>query len=132
MSMTDPIADMLTRVRNALSIGRAKVDMPASKVKISIADALKREGYIESFEIIEKPLQNDLRVFLKYGPRGESVITTIQRVSKPGRRVYSSVKDMQPYLKGLGIYVISTPNGVLSDREARKANVGGEVLAEVF
>ena len=131
MSMTDPIADMLTRIRNGLRIGRATVDMPSSKTKIAIAEALLREGYIDKHEIIEKPLQNDLRVHLKYGTRGESVITKIQRVSKPGCRVYSSVKDLKPSLKGLGIFIVSTPHGVLSDREAREANVGGEVMAEV-
>lgn len=132
MSMTDPIADMLTHIRNALRIGRASVEMPSSKVKIAIAEALQREGYIEGFEIIAKPVQNNLLVHLKYGARGESVITRIQRVSKPGRRVYSGVKELKPYLRGLGIYVVSTPKGVMSDREARTANVGGELLAEVF
>ena len=132
MSMTDPIADMLTRIRNALRNGKPHVTMPSSKVKIAIAGVLQREGYIEGHEIVEKPVQNDLRVNLKYGPRGEQIVKRIQRVSKPGRRVFSSIKDLKPVLRGLGIYVVSTPKGVMSDREAREARVGGEVLAEIF
>ncbi len=132
MSMTDPIADMLTRIRNAVRNGTPSVSMPSSTVKLAVAQALEREGYIEGFEIIERPVQNDLRVRLKYGPRGERVIKRIRRVSKPGRRIYSSVRDLKPVLRGLGIYIVSTPKGVLSDREARQARVGGEILAEVF
>ena len=131
MVMTDPIADMLTRIRNAVSVGKASVDMPCSKLKVSVAEVLLREGYIEGFEIVERPVQNDLRIRLKYGPRGERIITRIQRVSTPGRRVYAGAGELAPVLRGLGISIISTPKGVLSDREARKAQVGGEVLAEV-
>ena len=131
MVMTDPIADMLTRIRNAVSVGRASVDMPSSKMKISVAEVLLREGYIEGFNIVERPVQNDLHIRLKYGPRGERIITSIQRVSKPGRRVYAGASELAPVLRGLGISIISTPKGVLSDREARKAQVGGEILAEV-
>ena len=131
MVMTDPIADMLTRIRNAVSVGRASVDMPSSKMKISVAEVLLREGYIEGFNIVERPVQNDLHIRLKYGPRGERIITSIQRVSKPGRRVYAGADELAPVLRGLGISIISTPKGVLSDREARKAQVGGEILAEV-
>ena len=131
MSMTDPIADLLTRIRNGLRNGVASVEMPSSKAKIAVVGVLQREGYIEGHQIIEKPVQNNLRVNLKYGPRGEQVINKIQRVSRPGCRVYSSIKDLKPVLRGLGIYVISTPKGMMSDREARKARVGGEVLAEV-
>ena len=131
MVMPDPIADMLTRIRNAVSVGKASVDMPCSKLKVSVAEVLLREGYIEGFEIVERPVQNDLRIRLKYGPRGERVITRIQRVSTPGRRVYAGAGELAPVLRGLGISIISTPKGVLSDREARKAQVGGEVLAEV-
>jgi small subunit ribosomal protein S8 len=130
--MTDPIADLLTRIRNALGNGVATVDVPSSKVKLAICQVLKEEGYIEGFEIVEKPVQNDLRVQLKYGPRGERVIQHLQRVSRPGCRVYSKAKEMKPYMRGLGIYIVSTPQGVKSDRQAREAMVGGEVLAEVF
>ncbi len=131
MVMTDPIADMLTRVRNAVAVGKASVDMPCSKLKISVAEVLLREGYIVGFEVVERSVQNDLRIRLKYGPRGERIITSIQRVSTPGRRVYAGAGELAPVLRGLGISIISTPKGVLSDREARKAQVGGEVLAEV-
>ena len=130
--MTDPIADMLTRIRNAVSVGKLVVVMPSSGTKLAVAEVLKREGYIEGFEIIEKPAQNDVRVALKYGPAGERVITNIERVSKPGRRIYKGVSDLKPVLRGLGIAVVSTSKGVLSDREAREARVGGEVLCHVW
>ena len=130
--MTDPIADMLTRVRNALMIGSAEVTMPSSSKKIAIAEVLQREGFIEGFEIVTKPVQNDMRITFKYGPQGEAVINRIERVSKPGRRTYSKVEDLKPVLRGLGIAVVSTSKGVLSDREAREAAVGGEVLCRVW
>jgi len=130
--MTDPIADMLTRIRNAIGIERAFVDIPASRLKVGIAEALQREGYIWDFDIVEQEPQNVLRVNLKYGPNGERVVQSIQRVSKPGRRVYSNVKDMPETLQGLGITVLSTNQGVLSNREAKSKGVGGEVLFEVF
>jgi small subunit ribosomal protein S8 len=130
--MTDPIADFLTRIRNAVSVGKANVTMPSSTKKISVAEVLEREGFIDGFEIIEKPVQNDCRINLKYGPEGERVITNIERVSKPGRRVYSGVGDLKPILRGLGISIISTSKGVMSDREAREAQVGGEVLCRVW
>ncbi len=130
--MTDPIADFLTRIRNAVSVGKPDVTMPSSTKKISVAEVLEREGYIESFEIIEKPVQNDCRIKLKYGPEGERVITNIERVSKPGRRVYRGVSDLKPVLRGLGISIVSTSKGVMSDREAREAHLGGEVLCRVW
>ena len=130
--MTDPIADMLTRMRNALMRGRPDVVMPSSSKKLAVAEVLEREGFIAGFEIVTKPVQNDLRVRFKYGPAGESVIGKMERVSKPGRRVYSGVQDLTPVLRGLGIAVISTSKGVMSDREARKAAVGGEVLCRVW
>jgi small subunit ribosomal protein S8 len=130
--MTDPISDFLTRIRNAVRNGRSDVVIPSSKTKLAIAEALRREGFIENFEIVTKPVQNDVLVRLKYGPRGERVITHIERVSKPGRRIYASVGDLKPVLRGLGIAVVSTSKGVLSDREARQANVGGEVLCRVW
>lgn len=130
--MTDPIADMLTRIRNALLIERPYVDIPLSRLKQGIAEALQREGYIWDFEIVEAQPRNLLRVNLKYGPNGERVIRQIDRVSKPGRRVYSTVRDMQPVLQGLGISILSTNRGVLSNREAKKTGVGGEVLCQVW
>lgn len=130
--MTDPVADMLTRIRNAMRIERPFVDIPASKLKIGIADVLQREGYIWDYEILEQPPQNTIRVNLKYGPNGERVIQRIQRSSTPGRRSYTSVKDMPEILQGLGICVLSTSKGVLSNREAKKENVGGEVLCTIW
>lgn len=130
--MTDPIADMLTRIRNAILIGRAEVSFPSSKVKIGIAEVLEREGYVGGFKIVERPVQNELVVSIKYGPRGEPVITHIERVSKPGRRIYAGIKELKPVLRGLGIAVVSTPKGILSDREAKEARVGGEVLCRVW
>lgn len=130
--MTDPIADMLTRIRNAVSVERPHVDMSLSKVKRGVADVLKREGYIWDWEEIEALPATQLRIDLKYGPSGERVIRHLKRVSKPGRRVYSKAKDLRPILNGLGITIISTSRGVVSDREARQRNLGGEVLCEVW
>lgn len=130
--MTDTIADMLTRIRNALQVERPFVDIPASRTKIGIAETLQREGYIWDYEVIEQHPQNVLRINLKYGPNGERVIRKIDRVSKPGRRVYTKVKDLPDVLQGLGISVVSTSKGVLSNREARKERVGGEILCEIW
>jgi small subunit ribosomal protein S8 len=130
--MTDPVADMLTRIRNAVRVERPHVDMPMSKVKCGLAEVLKREGYIWDWKKIELKPISQLRLELKYGPNGERVIRTIRRISKPGRRVYSRAKDLRPVLNGLGISVISTSRGVISDREARQRNLGGEVLCEVW
>ncbi len=130
--MTDPIADMLTRIRNAIQIERPFVDIPASKIKTGIADALQREGYIWEHEVIEQQPQNILRINLKYGPNGELVIRRIQRTSKPGRRVYAGVKKIPEIRQGLGTCILSTNKGVLSNREARRADVGGEVLCTVW
>jgi len=130
--MTDPIADMLTRIRNAVSVEKAFVDMPSSKVKRGVAEVLKREGYIWDFAVLDEPPVATLRIELKYGPSGEKVIQRIKRISAPGRRIYSHAKDLRPVLGGLGIRVLSTSNGVISDREARQQKVGGEVLCEVW
>ena len=130
--MTDPIADMLTRIRNGVSVERPHVEMPLSKVKRGVADVLKREGYIWDWQEVESQPVNGLRLDLKYGPNGERVIRKIRRVSKPGRRVYSRASELTPVLNGLGISVVSTSRGVLSDREARQRNLGGEVLCEVW
>jgi small subunit ribosomal protein S8 len=150
--MTDTLADMLTRVRNANRIERPVVDMPASRLKVGVADVLQREGYIERYEVgvmgkdetglplfqaqegvnlvgVKKPV---LRIFLKYGQQGERVIQHLERISTPGCRVYRSYKELKPVLDGLGIAVISTSKGVLSDRQARKEKLGGELLCRVW
>jgi len=132
--MTDPLADMLTRIRNSVRIERPFVDMPSSKVKRGVAEVLKREGYIWDWleEEPEAAPGRSLRLELKYGPNGERLIQKIRRVSKPGRRVYSGYGDLRPILNGLGISIISTSRGVLSDREARQKKLGGEVLCEIW
>ena len=129
--MTDPIADMLTRIRNAVRVERSHVDMPVSGVKLGVAEVLKREGYIWDYKELESDPVKQLRIELKYGPNGERVIQTIRRVSKPGRRVFSKCRDLRPVLNGLGISIVSTSQGFKSDREARQANIGGEVLCIV-
>jgi small subunit ribosomal protein S8 len=130
--MTDPIADMLTRIRNAVRIERPYVDVPISKVKRGVAEVLKREGYIWDWQELDSAPISNLRIELKYGPNGERVIQRMRRVSTPGRRVYSRCKKLRPVLNGMGITIISTSRGVVSDREARQQNLGGEVLCEVW
>lgn len=130
--MTDPIADMLTRIRNAVRVERPAVDMPLSKVKRGVAEVLKREGYIWDFEEIESQPARQLRLHLKYGPNGERLIKHVRRVSKPGRRVYGRSQELKPVLNGLGISIISSSRGVISDREARQRNLGGEILCELW
>lgn len=129
--MTDPIADMLTRIRNAVKAGHREVNVPASRLKLAVAKVLRREGYVQDFTVIQDGRQGVLRVYLKYGPAGERVIWRIQRVSKPGRRVYRKVAELEPVLNGIGIAIVSTSKGVLSDRECRQQRVGGEVLAKL-
>lgn len=129
--MTDPIADMLTRIRNAVRVERPYVDIPASRVKRGLADVLKREGFIWDWREEDTEPVKMLRLELKYGPNGERVIQTIKRLSKPGRRMYSRSKELRPVLGGLGIRIISTSKGVVSDREARRDKIGGELLCEV-
>lgn len=130
--MTDPIADMLTRIRNAVRVERPSVDMPLSKVKRGVAEVLKREGYIWDWEEVADEPAHQIRIHLKYGPNGERVIRHIRRVSKPGRRIYSGATRLRPILGGLGISILSTSRGVISDREARQRNLGGEVLCEIW
>ena len=133
MTMSDPIADMLTRIRNANTAKHDTVDIPASKIKISIAQILEREGYIAKQEIIEAGEFKSIRVTLKYGQdKNEKIITGLKRISKPGLRVYASKDELPKVLGGLGIAIISTNQGVITDKEARKLNVGGEVLAFVW
>lgn len=130
--MTDPVADMLTRIRNANSIGRDQVSMPASRLRVSIAEVLKEEGFVASYTVEEAKPSSILTLELKYGIDGERVIRGIDRVSRPGCRVYCGVDELKPVLRGQGIHVVSTPKGVVSDRKARELRVGGEVLARVF
>jgi len=131
MSLSDPIADMLTRIRNALRARHETVNVRASKICEGICKTLKVEGYIEDFTRIEDNKQGILRVYLKYGPAGQDIITELKRVSRPGRRVYSTVEDLPRPLDGLGIAIVSTSKGVLSDRACRRENVSGEVLCTV-
>jgi len=137
--MTDPISDMLARLRNAVSAKHTRVDLPASKLKAEIARILQDEGYIQGFRLIEEPAERAgkqprqiIRVFLKYGPRGEKVITGLERISRPGRRVYLGVGDVPSVLGGLGTSILTTSRGVMTGRAARKAGVGGEVLCNVW
>ena len=133
MAMSDPIADMLTRIRNANSAKHATVDVPSSKMKVAIAAILVKEGYLKGYEIIEDGVKKTMRITIKYGrDRNEKVITGIKRISKPGLRVYASCEDMPKVLGGLGCAIVSTNKGVISDREARNLGVGGEVLAFVW
>ncbi|MBP2651545.1 MAG: rpsH [Firmicutes bacterium] len=132
MVMTDPIADMLTRIRNANSVYHDKVEIPASKIKQSIADILKIEGFIKDYETIADGKQGVLRVGLKYGSNREKVITGIKRISKPGLRVYAKKDQLPRVLGGLGIAIISTSKGIMSDKQARRDGLGGEVIAYVW
>ena len=133
MSMSDPIADMLTRIRNANTAKHDTVDVPASKMKIAIADILLKEGYIKAYDIVEDGAFSNIHITLKYGrDKNEKIISGIKRISKPGLRIYADVEKMPKVLGGLGIAIVSTNKGILTDKEARKANVGGEVLAYVW
>ncbi len=132
MVMTDPIADMLTRIRNANSVYHDKVEIPASKIKQSVVQILKEEGFIRDYDMIADGKQGMLRVSLKYGPNREKVITGIKRISKPGLRVYAKKEQLPRVLGGLGIAIISTSQGIMSDKSARKAGLGGEVIAYVW
>lgn len=130
--MTDPIADMLTRIRNALVAKHDTVDIPASTIKKAIAQILLSEGYIKGFELLEEDVKKTIRVQLKYGPNKQKVIVGIKRISRPGLRVYARKDQIPKVLGGLGIAIVSTSRGVMTDREARKQAVGGEVLAYVW
>lgn len=132
MTMTDPIADMLTRIRNANIVRHEKLEVPASNIKKEIAEILKREGFIRDVEYIDDNKQGIIRIFLKYGKNNERVITGLKRISKPGLRVYAKTDEIPKVLNGLGIAILSTSQGVLTDKEARAKKVGGEVLAYVW
>jgi small subunit ribosomal protein S8 len=132
MVMTDPIADMLTRIRNANLVGHEKVEIPASNIKRAIVNILKEEGFIRDAEFIPDNKQGIIRVFLKYGPNNERVITGLKRISKPGRRVYVKKDAIPRVLGGLGIAILSTSKGIMTDKEARRNQVGGEVICYVW
>mgnify|MGYP002719402309 CR=1 FL=1 len=132
MTMTDPIADMLTRVRNANMVRHESLELPASNIKKEIAQILKREGFVKNVEFIEDDKQGVIRMFMKYGENNERVISGIKRISKPGLRVYAKADELPRVLNGLGIALVSTSEGVLTDKEAREKNIGGEVLAYVW
>jgi len=132
MPTTDPIADMLTRIRNALMLRRAFVLVPSSKIKASIAQILLEEGFIQGYEVTNEQPQPNLRLWLKYDEKRRPVLTGLKRVSKPGRRVYKGKQELPWVLSGLGIAIVSTPRGLLSDREARRQGVGGEILCYVW
>ncbi|EFI85225.1 30S ribosomal protein S8 [Listeria grayi] len=132
MVMTDPVADFLTRIRNANMVKHDRLELPASKIKKEIAEILKREGFVRDVEYVEDDKQGVIRVFLKYGASGERVITGLKRISKPGLRVYAKSSEIPKVLNGLGIAIVSTSQGVLTDKEARAKQVGGEVLAYVW
>lgn len=132
MVMTDPIADFLTRIRNANTVMHEKVEIPASKMKKTLAEILKNEGFVKDYEYIEDGKQGIIRIYLKYGPNGERVITGLKRISKPGLRVYCKKDEIPKVLGGLGIAIISTSKGIMTDKEARKAGLGGEVICYVW
>ncbi len=132
MSMSDPMADMLTRIRNGVKARFDSVEMPLSKLKVNVAKVLKQEGYIIDYAILDKGVQGTLKVDLKYGPNNEQVITGIKRTSKPGLRLYKKSDRIPKVMSGLGVAILTTSKGVMTDREARKLNVGGELLCEVW
>jgi len=132
MSLTDPVADLLTRIRNAVSARQQKLDVPASKLKMEIARILKEEGYISNFKATEENGRKVLRVYLKYGSNNDAAITNLARVSRPGCRVYVGHQEIPRVLGGLGINILTTPKGVMTGRQARKTGIGGEILCEVW
>lgn len=131
--MTDPIADMLTRIRNALTAKHETVEVPASKIKVAIAEILVKEGYVKGFEVVDGNVQNNIVITLKYAPvKGQKVVTGLKRVSTPGLRVYAGVDNLPKVLNGMGIAILSTSKGILTDKEAKAQHVGGEVLAYIW
>ncbi|HUY12467.1 MAG TPA: 30S ribosomal protein S8 [Terriglobia bacterium] len=130
-AVSDPVADMLTRIRNGFRARHQRVDMPSSKLKIEIARVLKDEGYISNYKVSEEKKKQTLRVFLRYGPDGSSVISKLDRVSKPGRRVYLASREVPKVLGGLGVNILTTPRGVMTGKLARRTRVGGEILCNV-
>ncbi|MDW7772763.1 MAG: 30S ribosomal protein S8 [Desulfobulbaceae bacterium] len=132
MSMSDPVADMLTRIRNGVMAHFESVEMPMSKLKVGIARVLKQEGYINDYQVLEQGVQGTLKIELKYGQNNEKVITGIRRVSKPGIRQYKKADRISTVMSGLGVAILTTSHGIITDREAREKNIGGEILCEVW
>ena len=132
MSMTDPIADMLTRMRNALTASYSTVDIPSSRLKVDIAKVLKSEGFIKNFKIIEDQKQGTMRIFFKYDEKGDSIINGLKRMSKPGCRMYSKGDRIPQVLNGYGISILSTSQGMMTDRQARKMGIGGEIICSIW
>jgi small subunit ribosomal protein S8 len=132
MSMSDPLADLLTRIRNANRANHEKVDIPASRLKQEVVRLIKEEGFIRSYKMMEENKQGIIRVFLKYGPNRERIINNVERISKPGSRVYTPAEEIPRVLGGLGVAILSTSRGVMTDRQARRAHVGGEVLCYIW
>jgi small subunit ribosomal protein S8 len=132
MSMTDPISDLLTRIRNAILAKHDRVDVPLSKLKLELVGILRDEGYVRDFEVVEEQPSSRIRVFLRYTPDGTSAITRLERVSKPGRRVYRKATEIRPVLNGIGLGILSTSRGIRTYDQARREGVGGEVLCEVW
>lgn len=133
MSMTDPVADLLSRIRNAHMVKHDRVDAPASKLKLEVVKLLKEQGFIERFQLLEDdPVEKKLRIFLRYTKEGEPVIRHMKRISKPGRRVYRRADQIRPILNGLGVGIVSTSQGLLTDAQARERRVGGEILCEIW
>jgi small subunit ribosomal protein S8 len=133
MTMTDPVADLLSRMRTAYLAKHDRLDVPVSKLKLEVCRILKEQGYVESYQVLEgDPVKKQVRIFLRYTPDGEPLIRSIKRISKPGRRVYKGAEEIRPVLNGLGVGIISTSQGLLTDAQARKRRVGGEVLCEVY
>ena len=133
MSMTDPVADLLSRIRNAYIAKHDRVDSPASKLKVEICKLFKEQGFIERFQMLEDdPVKRKLRIFLRYTAQGDPVIRRMQRISKPGRRVYRQAEQIRPVLNGLGVGIVSTSQGLLTDAQARERRIGGEILCEIW
>jgi len=132
MTMSDPIADMLTRIRNAVKAKFNSVDIPGSKLKVEMAKILKDEGYIRNYKFLKDGKQGILRIYLKYGQQQANIVYGLERVSKPSRRIYVRSKDIKPILNGMGISILSTSKGIMTDKKARKANVGGEILCNIW
>ncbi|HXO21835.1 MAG TPA: 30S ribosomal protein S8 [Thermoanaerobaculia bacterium] len=132
MSMTDPISDLLTRIRNAHLAKHDRLDVPSSKLKLEVCKLLKDEGFIKNFRHVEGPFTGTLRIFLRYSPEGAPAINSLTRISKPGRRVYRGAREIQPVRNGLGVAIVSTSKGLLSDAQARERGIGGELLCEIW
>ncbi len=132
MCMTDPIADLLTRIRNALIARHDRVDVPASKIKVAIVRILKDEGFIKNFKVSKDNKQGMIRIFLKYSDKNSSVISGLERLSKPGCRLYEKAADIKPVLSGLGVAIVSTSSGLMTDKEARRQNLGGEMICQIW